>query len=55
VAVKGVGLSAPAVLVVSFLPMLCTAYAYNYMNRADPDCGTSFAWVTRAMGPHLAG
>ena len=23
------------------------------MNRADPDCGTSFAWVTRAMGPQL--
>jgi amino acid transporter len=53
VAVKGVGLSAPAVLLVSFLPMLCIAFAYNYMNRADPDCGTSFAWVTRAMGPHL--
>jgi hypothetical protein len=53
VAVKGVGLSAPAVLLVSFLPMLCIAYAYNYMNRADPDCGTSFAWVTRAMGPQL--
>ena len=23
------------------------------MNRADPDCGTTFAWVTRAMGPWL--
>jgi amino acid transporter len=53
VAVPGVGLSAPAVLIVSFLPMLCIAFAYNYMNRADPDCGTSFAWVTRAMGPQL--
>jgi amino acid transporter len=53
VAVPGVGLSAPAVLLVSFLPMFCIAYAYNYMNRADPDCGTTFAWVTRAMGPHL--
>jgi amino acid transporter len=53
VAVTGVGLHAPAVLVVSFLPMLCIAVGYNYMNRADPDCGTSFAWVTRAMGPHL--
>jgi amino acid transporter len=53
VAVPGVGLSAPAVLLVSFLPMLCIAYAYNYMNRADPDCGTSFAWVTRALGPQL--
>lgn len=53
VAVPGVGLSAPAVLLVSFLPMLCIAFAYSYMNRADPDCGTSFAWVTRAMGPQL--
>src|SRR3954453_9931721 len=23
------------------------------MNKADPDCGTSFSWVTRAMGPQL--
>ena len=53
VAVRGVGLAAPAVLLVSFLPMLCIAFAYNYMNRADPDAGTSFAWVTRAMGPRL--
>ena len=40
-------------LLVSFIPMLFIAFAYNYMNRADPDCGTSFAWVTRAMGPQL--
>ncbi len=53
VAVKGIGLSAPAVLIVSFLPMLCIALGYYYMNRADPDCGTTFAWVTRAMGPQL--
>src|ERR671929_2011826 len=53
VAVPGVGLSAPAVLLVSFIPMLCIAFGYRYMNRADPDCGTTFAWVTRAMGPHL--
>src|SRR5919202_5949 len=53
VAVPGVGLSAPAVLLVSFIPMLCIAYAYRYMNRADPDCGTSFAWGTRALGPQL--
>jgi amino acid transporter len=51
VAVPGVGLSAPAVLIVSFIPMLFIAFAYSYMNRADPDCGTSFAWVTRSMGP----
>src|SRR4051795_6928734 len=53
VAVAGVGLQAPAVLLVAFVPMLLIASAYYYMNRADPDCGTTFAWVTRAMGPYL--
>jgi len=53
VAVTGIGLQAPAVLLVSFIPMLLIAAAYYYMNRADPDCGTTFAWVTRAMGPSL--
>ncbi len=33
--------------------MLFIAAAYYYLNRADPDCGTTFTWVTRAMGPHL--
>ena len=37
--------------------MLLIASAYYYMNRADPDCGTTFTWVTKAMGPYggLAG
>jgi amino acid transporter len=48
-----VGFQAPAIMIVAFLPMLCIALAYNYMNRADPDCGTTFSWVTKAMGPHL--
>jgi len=51
VAVKGVGVHAPAVLLVSFIPMLLVASAYKYFNRADPDAGTSFAWTTRALGP----
>jgi amino acid transporter len=51
--VAAVGIAAPAIMWVAFLPMLCIAFAYYYMNRADPDCGTSFTWVTRAMGPHL--
>ncbi len=51
VAVAGVGLQAPAVLLAAFVPMLFIAASYYYMNRADPDCGTTFSWVTRAMGP----
>ena len=46
-----VGLQAPAALLVAFVPMFFIAAAFNYMNRADQDCGTSFSWVTRAMGP----
>ncbi len=49
--VAAVGFQAPAVLWVAFLPMLCISSAYLYMNRTDPDCGTTFAWVTKAMGP----
>ncbi len=51
VAVKGVGVHAPAVLLVAFIPMLLVASAYKYFNRADPDAGTTFAWTTRALGP----
>lgn len=47
------GAKAPAVLLVSFVPMLFIAGAFYYMNRADPDCGTTFSWVTRSMGPWL--
>jgi amino acid transporter len=51
VALTGVGVHAPAVLLVSFVPMLLVASAYKYFNRADPDAGTTFAWTTRAFGP----
>ncbi len=53
VAVGGVGVHAPAVLLVSFIPMLFISAAYRYLNKADPDPGTTFAWARSAMGPHL--
>ena len=53
IVVVGVGVQAPAVMLVSFIPMFLIASSFYYMNRADPDCGTSFSWVTRAMGPGL--
>ncbi len=46
-----VGLESPAIMLLAFAPMLFIAAAYYYLNRADPDCGTTFTWVTRAMGP----
>ncbi|WP_370894660.1 APC family permease [Janibacter sp. GXQ6167] len=47
------GVKAPAVLLVSFIPMFFIAGAFYYMNRADQDAGTTFSWVTRAMGPWM--
>ena len=46
-----VGYATPVVLIVSFIPMALTSLAFLYLNRRDPDCGTTFSWVTRAMGP----
>jgi amino acid transporter len=43
---------APAILILAFLPMLFIAAAYYHLNRADPDCGTTFSWATRAFGPY---
>jgi len=45
------GVNAPGVLLASFVPMLLIAAAFAALNRVDPDCGTTFSWVTRAMGP----
>ena len=46
-----VGVAAPGVLLASFVPMLLIASAFFYLNKVDQDCGTTFSWVTRAMGP----
>src|ERR1700692_5077346 len=43
----------PAILILAFVPMLFIAAAYFHLNRADPDCGTTFAWGTRAFGPYI--
>jgi amino acid transporter len=51
IAVAGMGIAAPSIMLVAFVPMLFTAAAYYYLNKADPDCGTTFSWATRALGP----
>jgi amino acid transporter len=50
--VVAVGVKAPGILLLSFVPMFFIAAAFYYMNRVDTDCGTTFSWVTRAMGPY---
>src|SRR6202162_3750086 len=49
--VVAVGLQAPAVAVLAFVPMLFCSIGYSELNKADPDCGTTFIWATRAFGP----
>ena len=49
--VVAVGVKAPGVLLLSFVPMFFIAAAFFYMNRVDTDCGTTFSWVTRGLGP----
>src|ERR1700752_4104210 len=49
--VLAVGIQSPAVAVLAFVPMLLTSIGYSEMNKADPDCGTTFTWATRAFGP----
>ncbi|MGW1055748.1 SpoIIE family protein phosphatase [Streptomyces sp. NPDC002521] len=49
--VAGVGLQAPIITMLAFLPMLLIAYAYKELNTSDADCGTTFTWASRAFGP----
>src|SRR5260370_12009902 len=49
--VLAVGLQSPIIAILAFVPMLLTSIGYSEMNKADPDCGTTFTWATRAFGP----
>jgi len=49
--VLAVGLQSPIIAILAFVPMLLTSIGYSELNKADPDCGTTFTWATRAFGP----
>jgi amino acid transporter len=49
--VVAIGIQAPIVTVLAFVPMLFISFAYKELNKADPDCGTTFTWAARAFGP----
>ncbi|MFZ0995666.1 MAG: APC family permease [Candidatus Dormiibacterota bacterium] len=51
--IGAVGLGTPAMVIISFLPVLFVAMAYYFMNRRDPDCGASYAWLARTMSPYI--
>ena len=43
---------AMTVLIV-MLPMLGIAYSYSRLNKWEPNCGASYVWVGRSMGPYI--
>ena len=49
--VISVGLQAPVIMVLAFIPMYCVAVGYRELNEAEPDAGTTFTWAARAFGP----
>jgi len=51
--VLAVGPQAPIAFIIAFVPMFFVAFAYQELNRAVPDCGTTFTWATKAFGPRV--
>jgi len=49
--VAAVGAKTPLLFVIGFLPMLLTAFAFRELANETPDCGATFTWTTRALGP----
>ena len=45
------GVKAPAIVLLAFIPLWMIAVAYQELNKAEPDCGTTFTWASRAFGP----
>ncbi|WP_441251525.1 APC family permease [Kitasatospora sp. McL0602] len=48
-----VGLHLPAIMLVSFLPVLAIAGAYGRLNRVEPNAGNAYTWVGRSLNPWL--
>lgn len=45
------GYGSAGIMMIAFIPMLFVSVAFYHLNRADPDCGTTFSWARRAIGP----
>jgi len=50
-AAVGVAYAGPAVIIVSFIPVLFIAIAYFHLNRKDPSCGASYSWLSKIIHP----
>ena len=45
------GVHSPGIILLAFVPMYLIAVAYQELNKAEADCGTTFTWASRAFGP----
>src|SRR3954451_11432850 len=48
---SGAGVKAASIVLLAFVPISLIAVAYQELNKAEPDCGTTFTWASRAFGP----
>lgn len=48
-----IGLFSPTAMILAFIPMFCVAVGFYWLNRRMPNCGTSYAWIARALSPFL--
>ncbi len=46
-----VAFAGPAVIWISFVPVLFIAISYFHLNRRDPDCGASYSWLSKLIHP----
>jgi amino acid transporter len=51
--VAAVGAQSPAALLLGFVPIFCMTIAERELVAREPDAGTVFVWVGRALGPRL--
>src|ERR1035437_3120793 len=51
--ITGIGLASPAVLIVSFVPVMFIAISYFHLNRRNPNCGASYSWLSQVVHPSI--
>ncbi len=50
--IAGIGMASPAVLLVSFVPVMFIALSYFHLNRRNPNCGASYSWLSQVVHPN---
>jgi len=49
--IAGVGLAAPSVIILAFIPVIFIALSYFHLNRRNPNCGASYSWLSQVVHP----